>query len=377
MENEIFLEINGIRYRGFESISVSKSMEAFTGQFSFTSSVNEIVVNGERVIENPIKAQDVARIFIDDELIITGTVETLNISYDAASHVISVGGRDKTGDLVDSSAKETAYKEKSFPRLIEIVLKEHGFNDIKVINNVPDIQTLDSVAASPNSNGFTENVVTAEFGQSIFQFLDTYARKLQVLLTTDPDGNIVITREGSQNSGGALISTFSNRNNNILTANIDINTGDRFNVVEYSSQSLENNIGSVFPTGSSKDVVIRATRTISINNSESTNSEYLSELAKWSVNVRRAKGERYNCRFQGYYNDAGLIWKQNTLVQVIDDKCQLNGTFLIQGVTYSKSLEGSFTDLVIVNQGAFTLDVDKAVRLSNSNQFSSNLIKAA
>lgn len=381
MANELFLEINGIRYKGWQSISVSKTIEGLTGQFSFQSSVNEIILNGTRLIENPIKAQDEARIFIDENLVITGTVESLNISYDASSHIVSVGGRDQTGDLVDSSIIQKSYSITKFTTLINTVLKDNGY-DIKVINKVLTIRDLTPQDFTGNStNSFSSSGgATAESGDTVFSFLDRYAKKLQVLLLTDSDGNIVITREGTETIG-ALLSTKDNTDNNILSASIDINTNERFRFVEVYSQGDNNSFTkpSVDQAGNATDDDIRQPRRIRINSSNTTTTDFLNDLAKWNVNVKRAKGERYNCRVVGYYTDreSGTLWEPNTLVQVEDDKCELSGTFLIQGVTYTKSNAGSFTDLSIVNRGAFTLDTQKAIQLFSVNDFASNLFNSA
>jgi prophage tail gpP-like protein len=106
----------------------------------------------------------------------------------------------------------------------------------------------------------------------------------------------------------------------------------------------------------------------------STNTS-LARLAIWQVNLRRAKGQRYDCTIQGFYSNKE-IWQANTLVQILDDKCQLNGEFLIQGVSYQKSNSGTFTTLSIVNKGAFTL-TPATIRSLSSNDFASGLFKNA
>jgi prophage tail gpP-like protein len=348
MPNDMFLEINGIRYEGWETVNVSKSIENLSGQFSFESSVREVFINNERFIENPIKAQDEARIFIDDNLITTGTVEDLNISYSIGNHAISVSGRDKTGDIIDSSVIQKSYNINNFPKLIAIVLKDNGYTNIDVKNNVTNLKAL----------GSNEKIKT-ESGDTVFSFLDRYAKKLQVLLNTDAEGNIIITREGNDDAGGALISTKNNPNNNIISAKLNINTNQRYRFVEVFSQADNNSFGinAVSQKGSAEDDIIRAPRRIRINSNNSTNATFLNDLAKWNMNVKRAKGQRYDARVVGYYADesANILWQPNTLVPIYDDKCNLEGSFLIQGVSYSKSSSGSFTDLSIVNQGAFSL----------------------
>lgn len=382
MSDDLFLEINGIKYTGWQSINVSKSIENLSGQFSFQSSVKDILVAGRRFIDNPIKAQDEARIFVEDDLLISGTVESLGINFDAGSHSISVSGRDKTADLIDCSIIQKTYNIKSFQRLIDVVLKDNGYSNIKVINQVPDIKSLSSLPPKEQEFDFLPpktGSLKTDKGDTIFGFLDRYAQKLQVLLNTNNEGNLVITREGAEGVGGALISTKGNPNNNILSANIQINTNDRFRFIEVFAQEDNESFGinTVLQKGSAEDDIVRSPRRVRIDYGDTASSSLLRDLAKWNVNVKRAKGQRYNCRVQGYFNADGQLWRPNTLVEVNDDKCQLDGRFLIQGVTYSKSLQGSFTDLSIVNQGAFTLDTQTAIQLSSQNDFASDLIRSA
>jgi prophage tail gpP-like protein len=145
--------------------------------------------------------------------------------------------------------------------------------------------------------------------------------------------------------------------------------------VEVFSQANNNSYGvnAISQKGTAEDDIIRAPRRIRINSNNTTTNDFLNDLAKWNVNVKRAKGQRYNAKVVGYYADAAstILWQPNTLVQIVDDKCNVDGTFLIQGVSYSKSSSGSFTDLSIVNQGAFGLS-----SIPTSSDLGENLINA-
>lgn len=99
-------------------------------------------------------------------------------------------------------------------------------------------------------------------------------------------------------------------------------------------------------------------------------SKSLKALAEWNINVRRAKGSRYTCKTLGFYSSNNTLWQPNTLVDIIDYDMEVQGTFLIQGVEFSQSLQGSFTTLDIVEQGSFTLS---GVR-NLANSFASGLI---
>jgi prophage tail gpP-like protein len=343
--SDITLAVNGIRYAGWTEVSVSKSIESLCGQFSFATTVKE---NAEFVIQNNLKLQDKVQVFIDSTKIITGYIEKLDIAYDAGSHSITVAGRDKTGDLIDSSIKPNNYNHQSFVKLVENVLSDNGYTDIKVINNVSNLPNM------------VEKTQGAAVGEKIIEFLDKYAKKVQALLTTDADGNIVITRESEASATGSLLSNNTNATN-ILGASISLSSTNRFRYNYIESQSDNNSFekSSVKQTGVATDKDIRNPRRSYTVMRPATEAVTLQELATWSTNLRKAKGIRYNCRVQDYYSSKAFnqLWLPNELVQVEDVRCQLSGQFLIQGISYSKSRDsGSITEFSIVNKGAFDLD---------------------
>jgi prophage tail gpP-like protein len=328
------------------------------------------------VIQNDLKVQDKVKVFIDDNKVITGYIEDLAISYTAGSHSREVSGRDKTGDLIDSSIIQKNYKQRNFIKMAEAVLKDNGYSDIKVINNIKKLPIL-TVAASQDSSNFEDDEQpTTENGDSIASYLDRYAKKIQALLITDEDGNINVTNEGDQLAVGALIS--GGGQSNILSANISVSTTERYRFMEIYSQSSndEFEVSTTPQNAVAIDSIIRSPRRKRMTMSTASKVISLTNLAKWNVNVRKAKGSRYNCRVQGFYTsrDKGLLWIPNTLVQLRDDKCQVSGQFLIQGVTYTKNESGSFTDLSIVEKGAFSVE---GVKFADGSSFATNLIRPA
>ena len=371
--NNISLEINGVEYEGWESISITKSIDNLTSEFSLNSSFQKINLEGEDIITNPIKLQDKARVFIDGNLQSTGTIENLAIAYNNQSHTISVSGRDRTGDLIDSSIIQKQYSISSFKRLVQVVLSDNGYSDIKVINNVPNIKKLQTTDP--------EKAPSTEDGDTIFSFLDRYAKKVQVLINTDQEGNIVINREGAEVNSLSLISEQGNPDNNIKTASVNLAANNRFRFIEVYAQDSNDTFsrGSVSQSGKAIDSQIRAPRRLRITSRNTSTSDLLKDLAKWHINIKRGQGTQYSCVVQGYYSDREQtkLWDINTLVEVRDDKCQIYGVFLINSVTFTKDLSGgSITTLTLVNKGSYTLDIKEAININSSNQFASNLIQS-
>ena len=97
--NEIILKVNGKSYGGWTSATVEKSMFNLTGAFGLAATD---IYPGQSAKWN-IKLGDQCSVEINGQTIITGYIEDIPIDYDATSHNIQIGGRDKTGDLVDCS----------------------------------------------------------------------------------------------------------------------------------------------------------------------------------------------------------------------------------------------------------------------------------
>ena len=356
--SKITLEVDGIEYEGFTDIAVSSSLEGFSSSFSFSTTVKETTLG---VIQNDLKLQQKAKVFVEKNLIITGYIEALDISYSADSHSITVSGRDIGGDLIDSSIIQKSYSIKNFVNLINRVLLDNGFT-IKVINKV-GVLNLEPT-----------EVVKAEKSESVFDFLDRYAKKLQVILKIDENGDLTIIREDSDVVKNMIINNFTS-DTNILSANLNLSTVDRFNVIQVYSQgnNKTHTKASISQKGTASDLQIRKTRRKIISMDTASQSKSLKSLAEWNVNLRRAKGSRYSCRVVGFLSSNKQVWKPNTLVDVMDLTAQIEGTFLIQGVEFTQSLQGSFTSLDIVERGAFSTSGIK----SFGNSFANGLIKVS
>lgn len=355
MSNKIYLEVAGIKYEGFTDIAVNSAMENFCSSFSFSTTVKE--TKSGRVI-NDIKLGQQAKVYIDDNLLITGFIEDLDKEVSPNSHSKTAAGRDIGGDIIDSDIKQKSYNQRNFELLCNLVLKDNGFT-IKVINKV-GLLKLEA-----------KETIKTEQGQSIFSFLDKYAKKLQVLLKMDNKGNLTIIREDNNIVKNMLINNHTS-DTNILTSRLKLSTVDRFNVVEVYSQgnNKTHTKTGISQKGSAIDSQIRKTRRKILTMDTASESKSLKALAEWNINVRRAKGSRYTCKTLGFYSSNNTLWQPNTLVDIIDYDMEVQGTFLIQGVEFSQSLQGSFTTLDIVEQGSFTLS---GVR-NLANSFASGLI---
>jgi prophage tail gpP-like protein len=58
MSDNIYLEVDGVRYEGFIDVAVNSSLESFCSSFSFSTTVKE---NKQGLIQNNLKLQQQAK----------------------------------------------------------------------------------------------------------------------------------------------------------------------------------------------------------------------------------------------------------------------------------------------------------------------------
>jgi prophage tail gpP-like protein len=336
--NKISVEVNNKLFEGFTEASISYGIESMARQFALS-------ITTPNNIPSPIKVQDKIVIYIDGTKQFTGYAEELDKSNSANSFTLTLQGRSLTADIIDASIKRKTYAQKDFTLLVKAVLKDNNIN-INVINSV-GLLKLDSNAIS-------------EQGESIFEFLDRYAKKVQVLLTTDANGDLVITREGFGIMKGQLIKLYNGDGvNNIKTSSVNISTKDRYNTIEVYSNTHDKNAiakSAIVQTAKAVDNSIRNSRRLIINQTSTSKTISLTNLANWNVNVRRAKGSRYTCQVVGF-SIQGEIFEANKKIKINDESMSVSGVFLIQSVNFRVDINnGAITELQIVEVGAFSLE---------------------
>ena len=362
----IFLEVDGQQYEGFTEISVVRSVASLSGAFNFRATSKQ---------RNPLPVREgqACTVLIDDNKVIDGYIETVNIEYDSTSHTISIAGRDKTMDVIDSS---TLTKELSGTLQIEAVIRKildgNGLTDIEVINNVSGL--------APFKDG---DIESAEVGESRFEYMERYSRKRQVLLTGDGSGNIVITRSGATNAQTSLLNVIGGDNNNIKSGRTSYSGTGLFN--RYVVRSQQNPValegaGSitaselVSQSGEATDSEVRASRILEIRPDQSGSNNDSKQFATWSKNIARAKSFGYSAVVQGHYQDeAGTrLWAPNEIVSVKDDfagmESRVDAKLLIKSVEYKLSdSEGSTTEITCVDKNSYTLQAEQDLRDSRAN----------
>jgi prophage tail gpP-like protein len=345
------LEVNGVQYTNFTAASCDIRLDSLSNTFRF-----DAVAPDAQAL--PFKGGEECKVIVDGEPVLTGSIEVVDVDFDGSDHKIIVSGRDKTANILDSRIDridDIRGDGLTLKSLIERVISELGL----------DIEVVDE-ANPPPFNG-AEDIAAPEPGDNAFEFIEKYAQKRQVLLTSNSDGNIVITSNSGQVADGRVQHIIDADDNNVISGRFRFDTTGRYNLYRISSDlnptalNLSGNIdisSIVNQSGVVVDSDIRPGRQLIIISNIPFSDAACEDRAKWEADIRRARGLVYSVRVPQFRvgGDQGDLWRINRIYQIVDDFVGKIEPMLCNSVTFTFDVNnGRNTNLGFVGQKAYTL----------------------
>ena len=334
--SELLLNVNNGKHAGWLAVNIRRSLETIADSFELS------VTNRwqDQVEPRPIAAGNACDISINGETVITGYVDDVYPNYDARSHSVDVVGRSKTADLVDCSFfSGEDFKGKTFAVAAKTVCDPFGIDVV-----------VDTDIGAPFAQ--TQKM---EPGETVFEFLERLARYRALRLTSTVDGDLLITRTGSER-----VATPLQLGVNILSASGAFSFRDRFQEYVVLGQRTgddqswsganASSSGSVIDDGLSKG---RYRPTLIIADG-SINTDECKRQAQWHRNTRFGRSGGIVYTVSGWFHADGL-WQPNTIVTIVDRFMDIDGERLITEVQYILDEQGERTEIRVMPPEGFDL----------------------
>jgi prophage tail gpP-like protein len=334
MAEKITLKVGGRIHEGWTSVEVNRSLETIAGSFSLGVTERYPGLQARFAIAPGMGCS----LAIGGETVITGHIDDVEPSYDSGAHAIAFRGRDATGDLVDCSA------------LVEGGGRWMG-------------QGLETIAAAickpfgiPVSVKASLGQPLREFhlqtGETAFEAIERMAKAYGVLPVSNGLGGLVFTRAGSGGAQSALT-----LGGNILKARGMFSHKDRFSRYIVLAQAAGDDYVDPSITvgghGEATDPGVGRYRPlIIVADMPDLNANY-QRRAQWEASVRAGRARKSSISVQGWRDDAGRLYRPNTMVKVDDDFTGIHDTLLISGVKLSLSNAGTVAELTVTRREAF------------------------
>ncbi len=380
----ITIEVDGDVYTGFVGASVTQSLSDVCNSFSFSASAADGV-------PLPFKGQEACRIYVDGALKLTGAIELINVDGDGKKHNITLSGRGKCGDLLDSmlGPMEDLQGTLSLKSICEKVIAQLGL-DIEVIDHV-----------RPKTFEAMVDMGSPDAGEFAIDFLEPLARKRQVLLSENANGDLIITRARSvlsqseaeldsiglltpiagDDQGGAVGAYIHHRvddpelKNNVLEYAFSRDFTGRYNIyrtvgsMSVVAASLEEEQLAVLGLSAqfmssqlalTRDKAIRKGRQHVLVDESAIPKGDTAERSRWERDIRRARGDVYGVTVDGFKHAGGEHWFPNTFVTVLSEYAGINDKMMVDTVTFDQSPDAR-TTLSLIDKDAYSLSLAEPV----------------
>ena len=345
----MIIEVAGKAYAGWVEASATISLAELSNTFSFKATSED----GGTL---PFTGGEPCKVKVDGEKVLTGNIEIVNVDGETDSHTISISGRDKTGDIVDSKIGSISDLRPtiSLETIIKEVLK-HIKSPIRVVSQYYPTPFVES-----------EDLAAPEFGQDAWEFIEKLARKRQVLLTSNANGDLVITRSSGVFVDVTLQNKINNDDNNVLSYSVSYDTTGIFSLYRTSSQQnpiplnkagSTSNYSLVEQISAILDPNIRAGRQHCVTAENAGSRASMQERNKWEYNIRKARSQTYSATVHGFRNSTGNLWAINQIINVDDEFAGIKSRMLVNSVQFSLDEDGRQTVLSLVHKDAYTLEL--------------------
>jgi len=358
-EDNITIDIAGVSFKTFKSVSVNESLDFFGKTFNIDINIPtqdaDIFYEGQGI-----------KLYLDDEPFLTGYIDEVDIDYSVGSCDVRFSGRDKVSDLIDSRISNKVFATPTtFENVLKKVLEAVGYEVLSAtkigtsISKIKIPSSLTSLASKFNiPTSFEEGLALAEnqiavineYGdiepfsnsegigfskdESAYELIQRLADKRRLVLGTDGNGNIIIRKIGNKQAlvklqnltelnkksgllGGLLESgasaTVDTSQNNIKDASVKRDLKNRYYEYKIISSStgtnpdskdlkagldnLKNNV--VQYSGVFYDESVRKTRKF-VDYVANLNNSQCKDRAEWECNIRYSKSYVYSCSIVGW-----------------------------------------------------------------------------
>jgi len=320
---QITVTVGGKDYQGWLQSEVERNLEAISGTFSIPVSL---------VPGNPpdIKRQDRVQVKVGSTVVIDGYVLAAEPFYSRGECGMRVTGRDRTGDLVVSSAIHQGgqWRQAGLLRIATDLVAPFGLKVLVEADLGAVIQDF--------KLGHGETVVDA---------LARAARLRGVMVTSGEGGNLLLTKAGTKRFKGEI-----RRGSNVIAMS-SVGTDEHRHsqyIVYGQCNTIDDPDYARGLKAQAKDGEMERHMPLIINADGNTTQAELQALADHTVRVRRGHALGFKYTVEGW-TFQGEAWPLNQRVPIYDDVAGLAGEeWLIAGVRHSCDLkEGDVTELLV------------------------------
>jgi len=366
----IEVTINGTLFEGWTGAEVTLDLKEFAAKFMLycrdDEASSDALVHAHGSKNKRLKRGAAVSIKVDGVIVLNGWLEKRSSNIESQFADITVEGRCKLGDLVDTTAlvddTPAEMHNVKLEDAVKRIVKPYG------LGVRSEVDTGDPFAR-----------YSIDLDESPFTAIEKGARQRQARVLSDGVGDVVITRTGEEKAAGSIFLP-----GNVLKASIDESDQGRYSktVVRGTSEragkkrgqaKLDTTAEPLLPEdrsasdGSATNAERAGTAATGIAEDDEINryrpKVYLARTkadhdaakaeAEWRRNTARGASEEITYFMKGHSVE-GELWRPNTIVAVSDAFNDVNRDMLIAKVAFIQNGDdGAITSLGVTSPDAF------------------------
>lgn len=337
---DVELVVGGLRYAGWKSVRVTRSIESLAGSFALEVSdrwgADELW---------PIAEEDHCRVQIGGTTVIDGYIGKRSLSASENARTLSYTGRDRAAALVDCS----------------VLLPKWTYYNVDVADFAATCAEPFGVRVSVQPGLALKRMskLVIAPGDTAYEAIKRAVADQGVLLVSDGAGGITITRSSATRAASLV------EGQNIRSASVEYDGDQRYRRYVVATQAPATDAAAGDATrvrGEAIDEGVRRTdRVLLIRPDKGGDAASARARADWEARIRAARAETVTIVVQGWTQPDGTLWPLNAVTRVKARRLiGVDGDMLISQVEPSIGAQGQVTQLRLVRPDAFTPEPIKA-----------------
>jgi prophage tail gpP-like protein len=319
----------GQSFRNWLSVSVEAGAKQAARAFSITAAEPDQAFGDDW----PLMPGTPVDVMASGDLIVRGYIDDYGPQFDPSSHQVTITGRSKAADAIDSSHthKTGRFDDKDLGEIAkELDQFGIGFNAETQLEKIPFHQLVP--------------------GATVFDELENLARAQGVLLIGEADGSVAITKasEFGRHSGAIV----EGRNLKAASAKLSVRKkhskvtarGQRWKGVGKDNLRIEH---------TATDQTVKRYRPLVLIVEGDTDKNRVKQRAEWHIKRQTGYETTADVTVYGWRDDGGKLWDPKKLIYLQSKRLKIDQDMAIQKVTFRQNnSEGSVATLSLVDPEA-------------------------
>lgn len=338
----IELIVGGRQYSGWQTVEVTRSIEAVAGAFSLS------VVRTDEGVADLVRLEEQAAcsLRLDRETVITGHIDRFSPSMTADSVSLNVQGRDATSDLVDCAAlnRPPQWLNQTVATILAEICAPFG---------------IATSAPGDTGNRFPSFVLEPDE-----QAIDAIRRLCQgrgLLLIADRAGGLTLVQPAATLEPVSLVEGV-----NLVSFAADFDATELFSVITVRGQSATTpdakgrTTNGATASATAKGVI--RYRPLVLEATGQATAADCQRQANWELASRNGKALTATATVVGWRQKPdGRLWDINQLVSVDCPTCFVEEPLIVASVTYRIDEQGgTMADLSLMRRNALLAEIPAA-----------------